>query len=90
MTKKKILADENQEIFQEKFKLLKFSSESEIFSKIGKNLKQGENALWSQGGWTPLDLGLLHFIIIHREIPHSESKYYSSLISYVFSNYNYY
>src|SRR6218665_2523861 len=58
MTKKKsseILADENQEIFQEKVKFLKFSTESEIFSKIGGNLKRGENASWSQGGWTPLN-----------------------------------
>ena len=45
MTKKRsseISADENQEIFQEKVKFLKFSSEPENFSKIGENLKQGE------------------------------------------------
>jgi len=39
---------------REKVKLWKFSSESEIFWKIGGNLKQGGNASWSQGGWTPL------------------------------------
>ena len=44
MTKKvvrEISADEIQEIFREKVKLWKFSSESENFSKIGGNLKQG-------------------------------------------------
>src|SRR6218665_808286 len=46
MTKKrpseiKFLADENQEIFREKVKLRKFSTESENLSKIGENLKQG-------------------------------------------------
>ena len=58
MTKKRrsseISADENQEIFQEKVKFRKFSSESEDFPKIGGNLKQGGNASWSQRGWTPL------------------------------------
>src|SRR6218665_2856342 len=57
MTKKRsseILVHENQEIFREKVKLRKFSSESENFSKIGGNLKQRENASWSKGGWTPL------------------------------------
>src|SRR6218665_502431 len=50
MTKKRsseILADENQEIFREKVKLLKFFSKSENFSKIAGNLKQGGNASWS-------------------------------------------
>jgi len=50
MLKKKILADENQEIFQEKVKLLKFSSESENFSKIGGNLKQGGKCIMVSGG----------------------------------------
>ena len=53
MTKKRsseISADENQEIFPEKVKFWKFSSESQNFSKIGGNLKQGGNASWSQGG----------------------------------------
>jgi len=30
------------------------STESEIFFKIGGNLKQGENASWPQEEWTPL------------------------------------
>ena len=59
MTKKKrsseISADENQEIFREKVKFKKFSSEFENFSKIGgKSETEGGNASWSQGGWTPL------------------------------------
>ena len=57
MTKKssEISADEKQEIFREKVKLWKFSLESENFSKIGgKSETGGENASWSQGGWTPL------------------------------------
>ena len=37
-----ISADENLEIFQEKVKFWKFSSESENFSKIGEN--------WNRGG----------------------------------------
>jgi len=36
-----ISADENREIFREKVKFVKFSTESENFSKIGGNLKQG-------------------------------------------------
>ena len=47
------MADENQEIFREKVKLRKFSSESDNFSKIGENLKQGGNASWSQGDGRP-------------------------------------
>ena len=57
MTKKRsseILADENREIFREKVKFRNFSTESENFSKIGGNLKQGGNASWPQGGWTHL------------------------------------
>src|SRR6218665_3965416 len=50
----KILADENGKFFLEKVKFVKFSRKSEIFSKIGGNLKQGGNASWPQGGWTPL------------------------------------
>ena len=54
MTKKKsseILADENQEIFREKVKLRKFSTESENFSKIGGgNLKQGGKCIMVSGG----------------------------------------
>ena len=42
MTKKGILADENRKIFREKVKFLKFSTESENFSKIGGNLEQRE------------------------------------------------
>ena len=77
MTNKKILADENQEIFQKKFKLLKFSSESEIFSKIGGNLKQGGKCIMVSGGWTPLVIrkpkllsnlyiliGMIHFLCL--------------------------
>jgi len=37
-----ILADRNREIFREKVTFWKFSTESENFSKIGGNLKQGE------------------------------------------------
>ena len=59
MTKKRsseISADENQEIviFSGKGKIVKFSSESEHFSKIGGKSETGGNASWSQGGWTPL------------------------------------
>ena len=57
MTKKRsseILADENQEIFREKVKLRKFSSEPEIFSKIGGNLKQGGKCIMvSEGDGRP-------------------------------------
>jgi len=50
------LADESQEIFREKVKLLKFSRKSEHFSEIGgKSETGGKNASWSQGGWTPLN-----------------------------------
>ena len=37
-----ILADENRKIFREKVKFGKFSTESEIFLKLGGNLKQRE------------------------------------------------
>jgi len=60
MTKKtkkrssEILSDENRKYFLEKVTFWKFSTESENLSKIGGNLKQGWNASWPQGGWTPL------------------------------------
>src|SRR6218665_2504037 len=58
MTKKRsseILADESEEIFRQKVKLLQIFRKSENFSEIGgKSETGGENASWSQGGWTPL------------------------------------
>ena len=39
--------------------MLKISTESENFSKIGGKSETGGNASWPQGGWTPLlDKGL--------------------------------
>jgi len=46
------LTDENRKIFREKVKI--YFPQSENFSKIGGNLKQGGNASWYQRGWTPL------------------------------------
>ena len=46
MTKKRsseILANENRKMFREKITFRKFSPESEYLSKIGGNMKQGEN-----------------------------------------------
>ena len=57
MTKKKVIrnfGDENQDIFQENVKFLKFSSESDNFWKIGGNLKQGGKCIMVSGGWTSL------------------------------------
>ena len=48
-----ILADENQEIFREKVKLRNCCTESEIFSKFGGNLKQGECIMVSEGNGRP-------------------------------------
>jgi len=65
MIKKKksseILADErSQEIFRETVKLSKMFRKSENFSEIGgKSETGGENALWSQGEWTPLIKAML-------------------------------
>ena len=53
MTKKKsseISEDENQEIFREKVKFLKFLSKFDFFSKIGGNLKQGGKCIMPWGG----------------------------------------
>jgi len=53
MTKKRsseILADENHEIFREKVKLRKFSTESEIFSKIGGKSKTGGKCIMVSEG----------------------------------------
>src|SRR6218665_2027734 len=63
MTKKKsseMLADENREMFREKVQILKFSSESEIFSKIGGNLKQGEMHHGLRGDGRPCPLPPFH------------------------------
>ena len=49
-----MLADENQEIFREKVKFLKFSSKSENFSEIGGKSETGGNASWSQGVDAPV------------------------------------
>jgi len=48
------LADENQEIFLEKVKLRKFSTESEKFLKIGGKSETGGKCIIVSGGWTPL------------------------------------
>src|SRR6218665_2666863 len=57
ITKKRssdILADENREIFRERYNLENFP-ESGKFSKIGGgNLKQGGKCIMASGGWTPL------------------------------------
>jgi len=63
MTKKRsseILADEHQKTFEH------FRKSQWFFSKIGGNLKQGENAWWPQGGWTPLLLVFIIFLEIYR------------------------
>jgi len=52
-TKKKsseVLADENQEISQEKVKFLEFFSESENFSKIGGKSEIGGKCIMVSGG----------------------------------------
>ena len=47
------MADENREIFREKVKFRKFSTESGNLSKIGGNMKQGRYASWPQGDGRP-------------------------------------
>src|SRR6218665_3649564 len=53
MTKKRsseILVDENEEMLREEVNFCKFSTESEIFSKIGGNLKQKGKCIMVSGG----------------------------------------
>src|SRR6218665_684351 len=57
MTKKRsseISEDENQEIFREKVKFEKFSSEFEKFLKIGGKSETGGECIMVSGGWMPL------------------------------------
>jgi len=49
-----ILVDENQEIFQEKVKILKFFSESKNFSKTGGKSETEGMHHGLRGEWTPL------------------------------------
>ena len=55
----------------EKVILGKFVMESEIFSEIGGNLKQGENASLPQGEWTPL---------VPYSVQELQVKYHLSLV----------
>ena len=50
------MADENEEIFREKGKFRKFSTESEKFSKIGGKSETGGTYIMASVGWTPLDV----------------------------------
>ena len=62
MTKEKksseISADENQEIFREIVNI--FLKVRKIFENREENLKQGGNASWSHGGWTPVGSVNMH------------------------------
>ena len=51
-----MLADENRKNFPEKVTFGKFSTESENFSKIGGNLKQGKCIMASEGMDAPAKL----------------------------------
>jgi len=63
------LADENREIFREKVKFLKFSTESEIFSKIGGKYETEGKCIMASGGmdapgnWSTIVYSPLGYII---------------------------
>src|SRR6218665_1532811 len=69
-----------KKFFRKRVTFLKIFSESENFSKIGGNLKQGRKCIMVSGGWTPL---ILYYIILFYSILYYSMLFYS-LLCYIF------